>query len=308
MKATNQYFLAAVMLLMLVGIVSLGAVAQTAPSKDEKAAAEALAAERARVAEENRKIAAANEVVSRSFRAGNDALTAGRIDEAIVRYREGLAVRPNEAALLTNLSEALRRRGVQRFNAALKDPNNQATPANKEAAKKDWIEAADSSRKALDVIKSVTPADASNQIHDQNRRAALSTYALAMGLMATKVNRTKARAAWQAYQEYIDVEADTPKKTKLRGEALQLLFDAEDLELAIGESRKVLAADPEDLIATRVLGLALFASGDKTKFQEAAKYLQRYVTRAPDTDPLKKPAMDSLEYLRTQENIKPQRE
>ena len=53
--------------------------------------------------------------------------------------------------------------------------------------------------------------------------------------------------------------------------------------------------------------LALFASGDKAKFQEAANYLQRYVDKAPDTDPLKQSAKESLDYLKTAENVKPEK-
>jgi hypothetical protein len=51
----------------------------------------------------------------------------------------------------------------------------------------------------------------------------------------------------------------------------------------------------------------LFQSGDKAKFQEAANYLQRFVDKAPDTHKLKASAKESLEYLKTQENIKPQK-
>ena len=282
--------------------------ASAAETAETKAARERLERETARIAEENKKITAANEIVARTFKAGNEAINAGRYDEAIAQYREGLVARPDEPAILTNLAEALRRRGVNRYNAAVKDPDRNRRDAESAVAKKDWSEAAQASRKALDVIKSAPTNDPGGQgIYAQNRIAALSAYALAMRLVATKVDQTQASAAWEAYQEHSAVETDAAKKAKLRGDALQMIFDAGSIDLAIAEARKVLATEPNEVDANRVLGLALFASGEKKNFQEAADHLQRYVDLAPDTDPLKQSAKESLDYLKTAENIEPRR-
>jgi tetratricopeptide (TPR) repeat protein len=299
--------------LTLEQIAAMGSApaAPTAPggeSAETRAARERLERENARIEEENRKITAANETVVRTFKAGNEAINAGRYDEAIAQYREGLAVRPDEPALLTNLSEALRRRGADRYNAAIRDRDDSRKVAGIDAAKKDWSGAAQLSRKALDILKGSAPADpAQQQNYAQNRRAALSAYAQAIRLVATKVDQTQTSSAWAAYQEYIAVETDPAKKSRLRGEALQMVFDAGSVDLAIAEARKILATQPNDLDANRVLGLALFASGDKKNFQEAADVLQRYVDLAPDTDPIKQSAKDSLDYLMSAENIKPRR-
>ena len=282
-------------------------------SKEEKAAREAREKEVAEIEKKNAEITNSNEVVARVFKAGNDALFASppRLDDAITNYREGVAVRPEEVALLTNLSEALRRRGVERFNNALKSTDNDAKTQGIEAAKKDWTEAADFSAKAVTLVKGATP-DAANvnaASFEQNKKAAISTRALVMKLVASRVNpgdATQAQAAWDAYQEYIAVEADAAKKAGLKGEALQMVFDSGATDLAVTQARAVLAEDPENVAANRILGLALFASGDKAKFQEAANYLQRYVDKAPDTDPLKQSAKESLDYLKTAENVKPQ--
>jgi cytochrome c-type biogenesis protein CcmH/NrfG len=85
-----------------------------------------------------------------------------------------------------------------------------------------------------------------------------------------------------------------------------MLFDAGAIELATTEGRKLLAEDPDNVAANRILGLALFATGDKAQYQEAANFLQRYVDKAPDDDPLKASAKESLDYLKTAENVKPQ--
>jgi hypothetical protein len=261
----------------------------------------------AEVNKKNEEITKSNEVISRTFKAGNDALADGRLDEAITQYQTGLAARAEEPALLTNLSEALRRRGVNRYNEALKNADADAKNRGLEEAKKDWKEAADASQKALQIINGAAGDPQQQAVYAQNKVAAITTRALAMRLVATKVDQTQAQAAWDAYQEFIGIETDVAKKGKLRGDALQTLFDAGAVDLAVTQARAILVDDPENIDANRILGLALFASGDKGKFQEAANYLQRYVDKAPDTDPLKQSAKESLDYLKTAENVKPEK-
>ena len=295
------------------GGVAAGAgtpAAASGESKEDKARREELDRKVKEIEDKNKKIEEGNAVISRTFKAGNDALQANRLDEAITSYQEGLTARPDEPALLSNLSEALRRRGVNRFNDALKAADNDAKTRGMEEAKKDWRDAADASQKALQVIKAGGSDPQQAQIYAQNKVAALSTRALVMRLVATRVtpgDPAQAQAAWDAYQEYIAAETDPAKKAKYRGEALQTVFDAGATDLAVTQARAVLTEDPENVDANRILGLALFASGDKAKFQEAANFLQRYVDKAPDTDPLKQSAKESLEYLRTAENVKPEK-
>jgi hypothetical protein len=284
-----------------------GGESAPAESKEDKARREELDRKIKEVEDKNKKIEESNAVITRTFKAGNDALAANRLDEAITSYQEGLASRADEPALLTNLSEALRRRGVNRFNDALKNTDNDAKTRGLDEAKKDWKDAADASQKALQVINTGGGDPQQAAVYAQNKLAALTTRALAMRLVATKVDQSQAQAAWQAYQEYIAAETDAAKKAKFKGEALQTLFDAGAVDQAVTQARGVLTEDAENVDANRILGLALFATGDKTKYQEAANFLQRYVDKAPDTDPLKQSARESLEYLKTAENVKPER-
>jgi len=48
-------------------------------------------------------------------------------------------------------------------------------------------------------------------------------------------------------------------------------------------------------------------NNDKTKYQEAANYLQQFVDKAPDTDKLKDDAKAILEELKNQQNVKAER-
>ncbi len=258
----------------------------------------------AQAEEANKKIAADNETVSRTFREGNEALKAGRYDEAVNAYREGLAARPDEPALLVNLAEAKRRRGVARFNVALKSKDSRA----QEASKKDFSEAAEHSRRAVELLKSSTPTDPAAQAgHRMNLAAAHSTRAEAMRFVATKVDKSQADAATKAYAEYIALTEDPAKKSKLRADVIKMLFEAEAYERAAAESRKLLSAEPDNLTAHLFLGLSLFATNDKAKLQEAADHIGLFVERAPDTDPFKGDAQAALDFLRTNENVTPKR-
>ena len=285
-----------------------GGSAAPAESKEAKAAREEMERKNTEIVEKNKKIEESNATVDRTFKAGNEALSANHYDEAIASYQQGLASRPEEAALLINMSEALRRRGVDRFNAALK-ADGDAKTAGLDSAKKDWADAATAANKAVDLINAANPSGESvNQAgYAQNKLAAITIRAMAMRFVATKVDQTQAQAAWDAYQQLLALETDPAKKAKFRAEGLQTAFDAGAIDLAVSEARKIIATEPDDVDANRVLGLALFASGDKAKFQEAANFLQHYVDKAPDTDPLKASAKESLDYLKTAENIKPEK-
>lgn len=277
-------------------------------SKEEKAAREAREKEIADIEKKNSEITQSNEVVNRAFKAGNDALfaTPPRLDEAITNYREGLAARPEEVALLTNLAEALRQRADSRFNSAVKETTTDAKLQGMETAKKDWAEGAELAAKAVTLVKAANPAGANVNAagYEQNKKAAISVRALLLRRVASKVDQSKATDALAANQEYLEIETDAAKKAKIRGETLQALFDANATDLVVAEAGKILAEDPDNTDANRILGLALYATGDKSKYQEAANRLQRYVDKAPDTDPLKASTRDALEYLKTAENIK----
>ena len=128
-----------------------------------------------------------------------------------------------------------------------------------------------------------------------------------MRLVATKVDQAQADAAVAAFQEYIAVETNPEKKAKAGTDMAQMLLDVGRSDQAFAEFQKILAANPENIDAVLGSGLALFQSGDKAKFQQAANYLQLFVDKAPDTHRLKASAKDALDYLKSQENVKPQK-
>ena len=295
------------------GARSGGGGAPPKESAETKAAREKMAKEMAEVEAKNRKITETNEIIGRTFKAGNEALNAKRYDEAIQHYKEGVAADPEQPALFANMSVALRARGVDRYNAAIKATDQNAKTSGLEAAKQDWREAAEAAGKAVALLNKPQEgagagADANAQAQqNQNKLAALSARAEAMRFVASKGDPSQADAALAAYQEYIAAETDPAKKSKAQLDAANMLLDAGAADKAIAEFQKILTAEPDNPKASLGIGLALFQSGDKAKFQDAANYLQRYVDKAPDTDPLKQSAKEALDYLKTAEKVQPQK-
>jgi tetratricopeptide (TPR) repeat protein len=132
-----------------------------------------------------------------------------------------------------------------------------------------------------------------------------------MLLFVSKVDTTQADAGLAAFNDYIEAEPDAAKKAKARNDLAKMLLDAGAADKALAEYQKILTDDPDNVDALIGAGLALYnlayASNDKAKFQEAANYLQRFVDKAPDTNPLKADAKAVLEEVKNQQNIKPEK-
>jgi tetratricopeptide (TPR) repeat protein len=278
-------------------------------SAEDRKKREELEAKNKEIMAANEKNSKINEVIGRTFVAGNEALKAKNYDAAIAAYDEGLAADADQPAILTNKSVALRARGVDRYNAALQLTDDAAKTAGMEAAKKDFREAAAASTKAVELIKAQTvPTDpAAQKNFETNKYFALSSRAEAMRLLVTKADPSQADAGLAAFQEYIAAETKPELKAKAQVDVAQMLLDAGASDKAFAEAQKILVDSPDNIDAMLIAGLALFQSGDKTKFQEAANYLQRFVDKAPETHKLRASAKDALDYLKSAENVKPQK-
>ena len=278
----------------------------TAEDKAKQAERERQAAE---VNAQNEKAKNANEVIARTFKAGNTALMAKNYDEAIKQYQEGLAADSEQSALLTNQSVAYKARGVEEYNASVSAKDDAEKSSKLEAAKNDFKAAAAASAKAAALIKAlpVPTVAADLERYNGNRLASYSTNAEAMRLFVTKVDGTQADAALAAFKDYIAVESDPVKKAKAQLDAAQMLLDAGAVDKSYAEFHTILETQPDNPDANLGAGLSLFASGDKTKYQEAANYLQHYVDVAPDTHKFKADAKAILAELKNNEKVVPEK-
>lgn len=296
-----------------------------APSAADKAKAEELRKKNEEIEASNKKITAANEVIARTFKAGNEALTAAnqaassknsdqaiqKFTEAITQYDEGLAADPDQPAILTNKAVALKGRGVQRYNATItsKTVDDAGRTAGLDQAKADFKAAAEASTKAVTMLKGQTaptdPADV--QRYNSNKYAAMLTNAESMRLFVSKVDPTQADAGLTAFKDYIAIETDPAKKSHAQLDMAQMLLDSGAADKALVEFQAILTSQPDSPEANLGAGLALYASQDKGKFQEAANYLQHFVDVAPDSNPLKADAKAILAELKSTEKVVPEK-
>lgn len=296
-----------------------------AESAADKAKREELLKKNAEIEAGNKKITEANEVIGRTFKAGNEALglastasKANNPDEAIKNYTtaighydEGLAADADQPAILTNKAVALKGRGVERFNATVRSKtlDDAGKTAGLQTAKDDFKAAAETSSKAVTLIKALpVPTDpAEVQRYNGNKYAAMITNAESMRLYVSKADPTQAEAGLAAYRDYIAVETDAAKKSKAQIDMAQMLLDSGSADKALTEFKAILATTPDSPEANLGAGLAVYATGDKAKFQEAANFLQKFVEVAPDTNPMKDDAKAILTELKNSENVTPEK-
>lgn len=277
-------------------------------SADNKAKREELLKKNAEIAEKNKKVDESNVILNRTFKVGNEAFAAENFDEAIKQYDEGIAADPEQPALWTNKARAFKARGVKKYNAVI-NLKDDAKTAGLEAAKADFKSAVDAINKAIELMKAEPaggdPAEQTRRT--TNRLAALDVRAESYRLFVTKTDPSQAEAGLAAYEEYIAAETDPAKKTKAQMTAAQMLLEAGAGDKAFAEFQKILTAKPDDPDANLGAGLALYSTGDKVKFQQAANYLQHFVDTAPDGRKDKDDIKAVLAELKNTENVIPEK-
>ncbi len=283
--------------------------AKSGESAEEKAKLEEIKKKNEEIMASNKKAENTNQVVGESFKAGNTALAAKSYDEAIKQYDIGLATDPEQAALLTNKSAALKARGVEKYNAAIQNKDEAARTAGIDAAKADFKNAAETADKAFEFVKKEPAATDPNdqKRHEANKYTALNVRAEAYRLYVSKGDPSQADAGITAFQDYMAVETDAVKKTKAQIDLAQMLLDAGAADKAFVEYKKILATNPDDPDANLGAGLSLYGAGDKAKFQEAANYLQHFVDKAPDGHKFKNDAKAILAEMKNTDNVTPEK-
>jgi tetratricopeptide (TPR) repeat protein len=295
-------------------LAEINSLTNTSPAgAPEKVSAEELAkrAEAAKKLEEvtksNERSKNINEIVNRTFKAGNDALKVKNFEEAIKQYQEGLVADPEQGVLYQNLSIALRQRGVDRYNTAVRSAADAEKTAGIDAAKQDFRQSAENAQKAVLYTQKEEVHTDATELANQNARKldALLSRTESMRLFVTMVDQSQADAGLTAFNEYIAAEPDAVKKEASRRQLAKMLLDAGAGDKALVEYQKILEAKPDDPDAMYGAGLALYATGDKAKYQDAANYFQRFVDKAPDGHKDKEAVKAVLAELKASENVVP---
>jgi tetratricopeptide (TPR) repeat protein len=277
-------------------------------SSADAAKRDELARKNAEIDAQNQKIVAANDVLAREFKAGNDEVSAAiaadragtheaaiqHYTAAVAHYDAALGADREQPSVLTNKAVALSRRGVERFNAAVK--TKPVDDAAVRAAKDDFKAAAAIS--AMIQAHAAPTEPGALRGYQANRYAAVKAYAESMRLYVTKSDPKQAEAAHNAYKAYITLEADPASRSKAQLDMAQMLLDAGSPESALVEFRTILAMDPSNARANLGAGTAIFSMGDNSQMRQAATYLQHYLDVAPDSDPMKADVREILFYIK----------
>lgn len=301
----------------------------TAEQKKEQAD---LEAKRKEIEAKNAKAQKTNEIVSAAFKEGNEALTAKNYDVAIARYNEGIAADPDfvgSAPILgNNRSSALRARGVDSYNKAVKSADVSEKVAGLGKARQDLADSAQGYLRSWNVLKNAPPADIVDRAnYDATKKNTLSgaVETFRMAVKTEQVDPAVIDAAKLLIPEAVSSEPDAAKKADASLIFADLYRVVGDSENAIVGYKAILETSPDNLDALAGAGLSLvnlgyikFETGKsqnnkpmmedgKKDLQEGANLLGRFAGAAPDTHKYKADAIGLIETLKKEQNVTPQK-
>jgi tetratricopeptide (TPR) repeat protein len=302
----------------------------SAPTGEMSAADKAKQAElikkNAEIDAKNKKLQAEDEVARAAAKDGFAALEAKNYDLAISKFDEGITAVPDYVGstpvLLAGKVQALKSRG---FNYYVQGAGSKEVPerlAKYELAKKEYASALAAYDQGIAIVKK---APAATDPKDQaGRRAVMDNlYSGAIEvqrLMAVgQVDTTKTAAAETMINEYVAFETDPLKQAKAKVTLGDIMRAAGEFDKAIALYKGVLETQPDNTEVMASLGLSLVALGtmvdppNKAQLQEGLNYMQKYADTVQilPTDPktvqeFKQSVKDTVEYLKTEQNLKAQ--
>lgn len=269
------------------------------------------------VEDKNKKASQANEITARAIKEGKEAMEAKNYDLAISKYQEGYSADMeyvgSAPVFLLNKGVAHTQRAVDTHNASVKmtDPSEKVAAAGK--VKQDLIDASQGYLKGITIQKNAPASDIADRANFEAVRMSLfraSIDAFKRSVDTERVDPMIIDVAKVLVPEYLTLETDAARKLAVSLVLPDMYRIQGDSENAIAGYKKVLETSPDNPDALVGAGLSLvnlgFINDDKTKLQEGANYLQKFVSIAPDTHKLKVSAADSIKYLKEQ-NIAPQK-
>ncbi len=211
---------------------------------------------------------------------------------AIAAFKEAAQLDPEQQVIHANLALALYNRGATQLNAGQRDP-----------AKQDFTDSVSAITQALNLIEKQLSDPAKAAEAKKTKANYLKIRADSEGVLAKRFgDASMAEAAVKDYREAAALTDDPRAKKDWPLKAAETLFDAGKAQEAIVAYQEILETDPNNIEALYRLGLA-YASAEK--FQESADTLQKFVDKAPDSDPRVAEAKAVIQHLVVGNNLKP---
>ena len=271
-----------------------GSGGNAAPA-DSAAVRKAREEEAKRVAEyeaEKTKVTATNAQLNTLLKTGNDAFNAKRYDEAVSAYDQAIAATgdfpPALATFHGNKAMALKNRGADKYNAAVKESDAAAKEAGRNAARADLKLAVAAADLSVENAKKAATAPAAGAAAGggANTKQSDMLNALARRIdvyrtaLLIKVPDLGDKAP-TAFQEYIAAETDKAKKDKAEAEYPKVLFDSGNAKESVEAYRQVLTTNPNNAEALYGLAQALSGSAtDTASMKEARDAFQSFIAKA----------------------------
>jgi tetratricopeptide (TPR) repeat protein len=286
-------------------------------SDEEKKQRAEIEAKNAEITAKNEKIKNADAIARSSFEEGNAAFKSGNYDLAIEKYSQGITAVPDfigsTPALLNNRASALTARAKKGYQAA-KTGDEATKAAAAEKAKSDFGQAIESYKRSIEILASA-PADkaGSAEVVAAKLFAMSGLVDVYSAIGFSGVDPARLSEAAPALDAYVAAETDEVKKMKVLLSFSDNMRNAGDMKNAIHGYRKYIEKRPDDVDALAGLGLSLFNEGvsaspeNKEEEQEGLNLLNKFVTTAPDTHPLKGSVKDAIDYLQNTAKLAPQK-
>jgi tetratricopeptide (TPR) repeat protein len=286
----------------------------TAEQKKQQEDAEKKNAE---ITAKNTKIQESNKIINASFQEGDKLYKAKDYSAAITKFDEGIAADPEfegSAPILLNYKAiALKDRGFESYKQSVGADDTTKTAAM-EKAKNDFHEAITSLDKAIAILtKAPASADPNAQkTMEATKRNILANYVEIYRLtVKTRADASVAKNAGPVFEQYFTAESDAAKRLNARIVLGDIMQEAGESQAALDAYLAVLQESPDNVDALAGAGFSLvnvgYLNNDKTKFQDAVNYLQRFVATAPDTNKLKADAVAVIDTLKKEQNVAPQK-
>ncbi len=238
---------------------------------------EEIEKKRAEIDSQNKKNTADFENMKKLFDSGLAKMNAKDYNGAITDLNEASKADAEQYSVWANLALALYNRGVTNYNESLKDISK------RDAAKQDFNDAINAISKAIALTEPKLSDPAKGAEAKKQMATAVKIKADAEGLLAKKLGVMEmAEPSVNDYRKAAEMSETPADKVKYQLAAAEVYFDSGKAEEAVAAYNAILEANPDNVDAIYKLGLS-YAS--VAKFQESANTFQKFLDKAPDTDP-----------------------